>query len=403
MTALRLWVRRSIGRPLAPALLAVVLLHIFARTRPWNHEWMWSVYQLNFVTVLLGPIGAGLGAWEGARLSSCRALVGSSNRVLQALTAAYGGVLAWVAGSYVVGLCVVFGVVKLAGTPGVPGVHPILTTLPALALLALQVATGVALGWFAKNPVAAPAAAIAWFLLVVYVYIHGPGQFVNVGGAGDSLVGLAPRTILQIAQVAAYLSLAALALLLAAHTLGWWRRYNPVVAPVSLVLSVTFVGILANEGPIALERDTPQLSCFGTNPEVCAAPGYSRDLAQAREALILYLSPLRSAGVAVPSRFAQGAEPGSIPVGPLSLAVLKGSRDEAGLLVMASYLRKKCDLERNPDVVIAHQYTSYWLFSRVTGRMPHDPEVPLVLVRGTVSEQRQWVRRAMSTIQQCGA
>src|SRR5581483_836717 len=71
-------VRRSIGLMACPALLVLVGLHIFGRSRPWEHEWLWAIYQYHFSTVLLGPAAAGLAAWEGFRAQQAEDLLESS-------------------------------------------------------------------------------------------------------------------------------------------------------------------------------------------------------------------------------------------------------------------------------------------------------------------------------------
>ena len=72
--------RRSAGRTGFPVMLAVVATHLVLRDRTWTHEWLWAIYQLGFVTVLLGPLVSGVAAWEGWRLSSAADSVATSVR-----------------------------------------------------------------------------------------------------------------------------------------------------------------------------------------------------------------------------------------------------------------------------------------------------------------------------------
>src|SRR5450432_2178551 len=86
---------RSAGRAAAPVMLAVVIAHLALRSRAWTHEWMWAYYQFGFVTVLLGPLLAGVAAWEGWRLSSSADLLTPSLRPRRAATQAWAATLAW--------------------------------------------------------------------------------------------------------------------------------------------------------------------------------------------------------------------------------------------------------------------------------------------------------------------
>lgn len=404
MSTFRIVVRRSIGLTTLVAMLGIVALHVLARERPWTHEWFWAIYQFNFVTVMLGPVVAGLGAWEGARFSKGRGLFNASNRELLGLIGIWSALLTWTLMAYAVGLAVVAILVKLAGTPGLPDIRAVEAIGPALALLAVEAATGLAVGWILKSPLAAPACAVGSFLVILFLYIKGPGQLIIVGGATDSLLALTPRRSLQAAQILCYLTVSVAALVFAARWFGWGRRRNPIPTLALGTFAVASVVLVIGQGRTILEPHVPTLRCFGVQPEVCAGPGYASRLPDARAALLPYLRVLQEAGVTVPRRFAQGQEPGSGEVGPVTVALLKGNGDEAGLLTMTSYFKKSCDLQKNGRVFDMYQAVSYWMSAQVAGvPMPNDPTVPDVLREGTADAQRQWVRGALQTIQRCGA
>jgi hypothetical protein len=403
MRGFTLMARRSFGLTMLAAMVGIVLLHIFARERPWTHEWFWAAYQLNFVTVMLAPVVAGVAAWEGVRFARGRTLLETSNRVLAGLLGIWAALLVWVFLAYAIGLALVVVMVKLAGTPGLPELDALVAVIPALALLAAAGAIGLAIGWMVKNPLAAPACAVGCFLLILLLYLRGPGQLVIVGGATDSLLALRPRPELQAAQVLCYLACSFAALVLAAHTVGGSRRHHPGVLPALGSLAVLSVVLVVAQGGTILQPHTPRLRCYGANPEVCAGLGYVPRLSAARAALLPYLNVLETAGVPVPRRFSQGQEPGNPEVGPLSLRLLQGRRDEAGLLVMAAYFQKRCDLKANPGVIEAHQYASFWLEAKATGAQLDDPTIPRALRDGDPREQERWIRNAMRQIRRCGA
>lgn len=405
MITFRVMVRRSIGLTALAPMVGIVLLHILGRERPWTHEWFWAIYQFNFVTVMLGPVVAGFGAWEGSRFARGRSLFGTSDRELVGLASIWAALLAWVFVAYAVGLAVVATLVKLAGTPGLPDAFAAGTILPAFSLLAAEAAVGLAAGWVLKSPLTAPACAVGSFLLILFLYTKGPGQLIIVGGADDSLLHLAPRANLEAAQSLCYLVVSVAALVFAAHWTGRRHKYHPVTAPSAGFFAVLSIVLVIAQGGTILERHAPNLRCFGVRPEVCAGPGYAQKLRDARAAFLPYLHVLETAGVPVPYRFAQGQEPGNRSVGPLTFALLNGSKEEAGRLTMASYFRKSCALEgKNGHVYDLYRAASYWVSAQATGTtMPYDPAIPNVLQRGNVEEQRRWLRNAMSVIQQCGA
>jgi hypothetical protein len=109
--------RRSIGLVALPALLALVLVHIYARGRLWSHEWLWGFYNYHFLLTMLGPIGAGLGAWEGFRLSRASDLLAGSGRTLSATASAWAALMAWLLVAYGFGLSLVVAHILLEGSP----------------------------------------------------------------------------------------------------------------------------------------------------------------------------------------------------------------------------------------------------------------------------------------------
>ncbi len=395
-----LLLRRSVGLAGMPALLTLAMLHIFGRARPWVHEWLWSIYQFNFVTVLVGPVVAGLAAWEGARLARHRSLYLVSDRLRLALFASWGAMLTWVTVAFLTGLSVVLALVKSAGTPGLPSLGDLAAVTPAVALLAAEGALGLAIGWRLRSPLTAPGSALLVFLGSLLLYGNGPGQLIIVGGATDSLVGLSPRPGLQVAQVTFYVLFGIASIVLAAPQVET-RRLNRASGPLALVLVVLAALVVVTRGGSPLAPRTTDLRCYGTGPTVCAGPGYARLLPEARTALLPYVAALERAGVVVPERFEQGQEPGTVTVAPLSIGLLGGRRDEAPLLLMAAYSRKDCDAS-NTDVLQTQAALLYWLTAQVDSRAPTSPMLPNVLRNGSPADQQLWVRQAVAVLQRCG-
>lgn len=110
------------------------------------HEWFWAFFNYHFVTIFLGPLAAGLGAWEGARLTPAADLLVSSGGQRRAMRSAWTGVVVWIGAVYLAGIVGVAALVKMAGTPGVPDVVAFSTLGPAFAFMAMWVAVGCAVG-----------------------------------------------------------------------------------------------------------------------------------------------------------------------------------------------------------------------------------------------------------------
>ncbi|MEU6209498.1 hypothetical protein ABZ891_06250 [Streptomyces sp. NPDC047023] len=90
-----LHLRRSLGRTAFPFLLVLVVLNTLLRPMGWRYEPMWAVYQYNFTVMLLGPLLAGVAAWEGHRLSRAAPFLSAHHRPLTMLAGAWAALLAW--------------------------------------------------------------------------------------------------------------------------------------------------------------------------------------------------------------------------------------------------------------------------------------------------------------------
>lgn len=404
MTATLFW--RSAGRFTAPVMLAVVAAHLFLRNRTWSHEWMWAVYQFGFVTILLGPLVAGVAAWEGWRLATAADLLTTSLRPRRAALQAWVATLAWGLLAYAVGLVVVGVLVKVAGTPGFPDVRVIGAALPPVALLAAEGALGMLAGWWVRHALAAPAAALGCFLLSLWFYTGGPSQFITVGGATASLVGLAPKPGLELAQVLCFAAAGALALLL----IGRPRPRSAAPAPpgeriplaCGAAILVAAAGLLLSRTGNVLEPVDAELSCVGSAPAVCVAPGYLSDATSARAVLLPYLVRLRADGVPVPATFSQGLTPGHLTSGPVDATFLLGDHSGAPFLVLNAYLDKACFDVASSRVQDEWSAVLAWLDPGTAKGPAGDPGIPAIARGPSTPAQRAWVRQAVADLSACG-
>jgi len=397
-----LTLRRSAGLIAVPVLLAVLLAQVLFRSQTWTYEWTWAFYQLGFNTVLIGPIVAGIAAWEGSRLASASDAIGTAPRNWRVFLAHWLGIVVWASAAYLVGLLVAVVMVLMQGTPWGPRLVDLLSVATALSLLAAEACAGLVLGWLlGRRLVSAPLAAIGCFCITLWLYLMGPGQFIIVGGATGSLAGLTPRTQVQIAQIAFFLSAAVAVLLVAGRRRAWGKRrgLGPPIASICLAAMATF-GVLGTGRTLLVPRNEP-LTCFGDSPQICTAAGYQRFASDAHDTLHPFVAALKDAGVTpLPLRFEQGAVPGMAPTAPFDIDFLGGDKSRAVNLIVASYVSKQCSFKSDPRVTTALSGMQWWLSQR--GGIPYDDDsLPPELTKGTPPQQAAFIRDAARVLSQC--
>ena len=403
---IRTALRRSAALPALPVLLAIVAAHIALRPRLWAHEWFWAIYQFNFVTILIGPLLAGVAAWEGWRCSAAADLLdtGAQPRRVAAVTwlaTLLCGLLVFVVGLVSVGI-----IVRVAGTPGAPPLAALASVLPAMGLLAAECAVGLLIGWWVRHVLAAPAAAVGCFLLSLWLYVSGPTVLIEVGGASGSMIGVSVRVGPALAQLAYFAAVVLLAVLLVGRPRPWSGTPAALasLAPAATagVLVLGTASILVAQGPNRLQPAPEALVCVGTAPQVCVSAGYVRYAAGARAALLPYLSRLTEAGVPVPAKFAQNANPGELTVGPIESTLLLGRTDGAGFAVINSYLSKRCPIDQDPALQTEWNGIISWLYAGSVPISVDDASIPSIVRGPQTPTQLAWVKAAMAHLAACG-
>jgi len=395
--------RRSPGRHAAPVLFTVLIAQVLIRDRAWTYEWTWALYQLAFNTVLLSPIVAGLGAWEGARLADSSDYIGTCPRSWRVALSAWLGLILWTAVVYLVGVVVVALLVLARGTPFGPRLVDTLTILTAIGLMAAFGALGIGLGWLIRRRLAAaPLAAALTFCTTLWLYLAGPGQFVTVGGASGSLAGATPNTTIQWRQVAVFVGISITLLLLISRRTSWGVR-GPVVLGLFSTLATTIAVVgLADAGQAVLVPYNEPVTCTGVKPQVCAVAGYARFGARAHDDLAPLIHALEAAKVSpIPLVFNQNASPGQVLVGPLQNRFLTGNTSDAALLVSAAYVDKRCFLQTRREDDVALFGLQWWLAGQVGGDRGNADLLPEKLTKGTPADQAAFIRDAVHTLVNC--
>jgi hypothetical protein len=393
---LSIHLRRGVGLLSIPALAAVFALHLVARGRPWVHEWLWTFDAHAFSVMLVGPVVAGVAAWDAARWARSHHLAAVARRPGAPLVGSWGAItlVAWA--GYGVALAATVVYAATSGAPGWPGVWAWSTVLPVLAVLALCAAGGAALGWRARRPLVAPVAAVVAFGLLVASYTTLPGLFLQVGGATASLIGLAPRPALQAAQVLWAASAAALLL----RRAGWpspasgGARVATVVFALVVAASTVWVLSLGGDrfGEVAVRT-----SCDDGSPSVCLVAGYEH----LREPLHRRYDPAAAALEATGLADVRLVTQDPAATGPGIVRIYQRPRDVEDVVasLMPLLAPGDCPEDESHDRFLRWLAVHDWLASIVSGQ-PVDPSAPPV-VRAGGEPARRWVRAAVADLRAC--
>lgn len=403
-TPLKILFSRSIGCRAFPAMVILIAINVLARDKVWAHEWLWGIYNYHFVIILLGPLVAGLAAWEGYQQSKSKDIIDSTGRSLSAAIGSWVSLLAWTYLAYLLGLLLVFAFIVIAGTPGWPGVAVSATLPPALALLAAETAIGYVVGFRTRTPLSAPAVAVGVFTLSILLYLRGGEKFIRVGGATASLVGIEPRASVQVLQTAFYAAIACIALLLCRQLLRTpdLLAFGPVLGNIVIIAALGLA--LARPPSSMFQPASTAMRCTSSRPVICLAPGYAQFQARVSSAVMPYWKAFAGVGITTPRRFSQAVLPGNPSAASLPLQVVLGDGNFADSALLSWYTPKGCDISASAATVQTFVGLQYWLDVKVMGPQPgaeSDPQLPDVLKAGSSDQQIAWVRNAVVQLAHC--
>jgi hypothetical protein len=323
------------------ASIGLIAAHVGLRSRWWRYEWGWAWYQFHFATIILAPVTAGIACAWGARWGKYRTSLGTAPRAVPALVGLalvpWGAVVA----AYAVGLVAVSLTVASSSRTGVE-LRVLLTLAPPMALLFACCALGLAVGVRGANRVLAPLVAVATFVVLLVGYTAGPARFVKVGGATATLVGLAPRPVVQIGQVLLYLGVG-VAALVAVAALGPRVGTRLVRTGVILLVMVgSGSGLLIAAGDREFDHHRVELVCEGQEPRICVAPGYRVLAGELRSALAPHYRALEAASLPAPRNLVQlpvASLPDGVLIDPVS--VLRSPEFSDGYL-LSGFIPEGC-------------------------------------------------------------
>jgi hypothetical protein len=348
--------------------------------------------------MLTGPVLAGVAAWEGARWSHTRSMLIVSERLAGAVVQYVAAMVMWMLTLHAAAIATLAAAVALGPVDRPPPVGAVLAMPPLLALLTAEIAAGFVAGWWVRRSYCAPLVAVGVFIVTLVGYGAEPGLFIEIGGATSSLLGLAPRRSVQLAQAAWWLAVA-VGLVGAAVLVADRRSRGARVAVATSALTAAAVAVVVVSLGFARFRTVPvAVECAGDRPQICLADGY-HDL---RPELDARLRPawaaLTDAGVPVPARVTQETTAGG------DVATIGGvasiSTTELTAMVVGAIMPGDCDLYASPQLLAAFTDVSFWI-SRTLGADPYDPTVSSVLAAGESAAARDLVRRQVDTLAAC--
>lgn len=395
--------RRSAGRTLFPILAILVLANTLLRSLSWRYEWLWAAYQYNFTVMLLGPLFAGIAAWEGYRLSRSHDFLITHQRTTRLLAATWAALFAWCAAAFLLGLAVVYGTVIAAGTPGSPGGREALTALPALTLLAAQGALGLTVGWTSRSRLAAPLTAIVVFLGSIWLYTSDFAPFIVVGGASGSLIGLQPRIGTQASQTLCFSLLTLAVLVIGAWVATHYREPNKFVAIALVCLLAGSAAHLVSRPALMLEARKGDVVCTGAAPRICLGRSYTRFEPDLRKRIQPYTQALKSIGLTPPAQFRQDAVYASPSIVPVDLRDITTSNDLLLGSVLGAYYDNRCDMRPGSNFQQGFDNAIYWLAKAAHSKTYVGSEgIDPAIIRGTMAQRTAAARQAFTSLAHCG-
>jgi hypothetical protein len=404
-----LHLRSSAALLLAPAIATLIVVNTVLRGHPWDHEWGWAIYQAGFVSVFLGPLCAGIGAWDGAQLARARPTIEATGRPAAARTAAWAAIVTIVAAIYLALLAVLGAVLAARGILDGPGLVDLSPIPGVIALCGAWAAIGIAVGYRWRTALHAPILAAVAFVTTLVAYLTQP-LLIKVGGATSSTLFLEPQRSIQVGQLLLYAAIAATALTgRAPRSSARPPRSRRLAHDLAALIAIGAVGFLVTVPDLELRARERPLVCQGTSPKICVASPYRDRIQWPRPYLQPYLDALEGIHIVPPATFSQALDR---PAGEGSLPdeLLRGhpaaagpfqSVGPGGSAVLAAYLSDSCDLATNAKAQAAYDLADRWLASITAPGILDDPMVPAVLRHGDDAERAIALQHAFATLASC--
>lgn len=268
----RLWLRRSTALLAFPAMLVVVAIVLFSRTG-WAWERSQTVSWATSSTILLGPLAAGLVAFDLWRrqTQTMSALTATTRRGTQGLLANMIAtwlltVLAWLIGVVVA--------LVIATRNGAVGPIPWWTLGQGLISLLACVCIGALVGTQFKNVAAAPLAVVICYSIPIAATWLGVQGVMLAGGATAPLIGITQTPTVAGVIVIVTALIAVLSVQIVSRRSAPTGTASTAFATGTALVLAASLGYLHTLSPMTTvmrPSDSAEL-CVGESPQVCG-PG----------------------------------------------------------------------------------------------------------------------------------
>ncbi|WP_193611155.1 hypothetical protein [Nocardioides lijunqiniae] len=307
MTRTFVWLgdRRTVVLTFAGMLLAG-LVPVLSHGTDWLGSWKLALDRGTFSLTLVGPVAAGVACTAYVRLttSGVEPLVQTARRpwwpwLRPALAT-------WCLAAAAV-LVTTLGVTVAAQAAGsAPFPRTLWVLVPALCVLAAQVAVGVLLGGLGRRRWLAPVAAAATFGLGVLGAVGVIPEVFRTGGLTGSYAGETFDVATHLLQAGAALGIAA-GLLTLSDRAAVWRSLGARAVVLVLVLGGGACYVALGRGTHETTRPLadPALVCRGQAPRVCLARETTRPLDDLVRRMEQQAVALTEIGIELPPRWVQ--------------------------------------------------------------------------------------------------
>lgn len=297
------WIRRSYSPFFLPAAVGITFFIRYSEpNQDFRFEWQWASVSAGEWLVFGGALITGASAWE-AWLTRRRlaGFTSAQRKPSLGVIAVWTGAVTWWLALHAL---IVGGYLTAAALSGAIGEIELIGLAVPFVAVAGFCALGVALGWWIRSPVTAPAASVALLYLVV-VGIPGAGATLDARGvlwfgAATSLIGWRISLEYVALQSAAFAGLVLVVLAVTRQTV--LRRALVTVG----VIASLFASLVAMSPERRhWERDEADLTC--TDPvagvTVCGTSHTAPLLPAVAEQLAPVAAKVRALGVAPPTSY----------------------------------------------------------------------------------------------------
>lgn len=401
--------RRAVALQLV-GLVAIGLVPLLSRGAPWLGSWKMALDAGLFSLTLIGPVSAGIACVTYARLatSGIEPLLRTAPRpwwpwLRPALATWSLGAVAMLA----LTAAATTGA-RLAGA--LPSYDTLWVVVPALAVLAAQVAVGVAVGGLGRRTWSAPIAAAATFALGVLGSTGVMPEIFRAGGLGVSYAGETFDASTLGLEATAALGAAAGLVLLSHPQLVAGSAVSRTLTSLLVLLGATCYVALGN-GTHERYRAAPEqeLVCRGATVRVCMARETTRPLDDLLARMERQAVALLDLGLELPRRYVQPlpATPPTEADGGLYLldeelrATVSEEVAAVSLATPARCAAYSADTPPPEASFDARRLLARWLLVRAGLLEPGDDDRDRAWLQSGLEDQRSWVTTTYERLRTC--